>query len=102
MQEDDFLTLLEKEIFHNRPTANRSYFLDWSLDMIYEIEPSLKDIAAQATAYSTADFYKKLDIYTQTKNKVYKLIGWGARDPRLRQTDAWDCYFNYIVEGLRL
>ena len=79
-----------------------SYFLPWSLDMLYQIEPSLKDIARQAIAHRKEDFYKRLDVYITTKEKAYELVGWGARDPRLRQTGAWDCYFDYILEALKL
>lgn len=79
-----------------------SYFLPWSLDMIYEIEPSLKGIAEKAASYRKEDFYKRLDVYATAKEKAYELVGWGARDPRLRQSEAWDCYFEYILKVLRL
>lgn len=100
MKEDEFLSLFKP--LSEIPEADTSYFLPWSLDMLYQIEPSLRDIARQAIAHRKEDFYKKLDVYITTKEKAYELVGWGARDPRLRQSEAWDCYFDYILEALKL
>ena len=31
-----------------------------------------------------------------------KLVGWYARDPRLRSQGVWDCLFRYILDKLNI
>ncbi len=70
-----------------------SYFIPWRLDMIYEIEPELKRIADKVSVSKKEEFYVRLDVYTEIKHDVENLVGWFARDPRLRSVGAWDCFF---------
>ena len=70
--------------------------------MLYEIEPQLKEIADRTVANKRRRFSAKIDAYTNAKNDAYKLVGWSARDPRLRSTGAWDCFFDYILNELNI
>lgn len=84
------------------PEMDTSYFRPWTLDMIYQVEPELQKIAAEAVAKKRQEFYDRLDAYSTAKAKSYKLVGWYARDPRLRSSAAWDCFFRYILKELKL
>lgn len=84
------------------PKPDTSHFIPWSLDMLYQIEPDLKEIVSRTLAQKRRRFYDKIDAYTAAKDAAWELVGWYARDPRLRSIGAWDCYFDYIVEELRI
>lgn len=82
--------------------TDTSYMKPWCLDMIYEIEPGLKRVVNRAAAHKRRGFYKRLDAYAEAKAATDRLLGWGARDPRLRSSGAWDCFFDHVLEVLRL
>ncbi len=84
------------------PKPDTSYFIPWRLKMVYEIEPGLKQIADKASISRNGEFYERLDTYTEIKHEVKNLVGWFARDPRLRSSGAWDCFFHYVLEELKL
>lgn len=91
------------------PAFDTSYFIPWTLDMIYAVEPGLERIARQtfdraliAEHKRDQRAYERLNAYTVAKSVAKTLIGWSARDPRLRSSEAWDCYFDYILKTLRL
>lgn len=84
------------------PEADTSYMLPWRLEMLYEIEPTLKEIAARAAANKRRRFHARIKTYEQAKRAAWKFVGWGARDPRLRSSGAWDCFFNRVLRDLRL
>ena len=80
--------------------SDTSYFLPWTLDMLYQVEPELKEIAARTVAQKRRRYQTKRDAYVKAKDDAWKLVGWEARDPRLRSQEAWDCYFRYILDEL--
>ena len=82
--------------------ADTSYFLPWRLEMIYSIEPGLAMIAKKAKSQKGRRFETRLDAYGEAKLSASPLLGWGARDPRLRSSDAWDCFFDDILEALNM
>ncbi len=82
--------------------ADESYFLPWKLDILYQVEPELRQIADKALAHKRQGFYKRIDAYTTAKNEAENLVGWFARDPRLRSSGAWDCFFHHVREELKL
>ena len=84
------------------PEADTSYFRPWRLEMLYEVEPTLQEVAQKAVAQKRRRFYTRLDAYCRAKNEADMLLGWNARDPRLRSSGAWDCFFNYILDQLKL
>ena len=84
------------------PEPDTSHFLPWNLGMIYGVEPGLEQIARKAVRQKRRGFYRRLDAYSTAKKEAYKLVGWEARDPRLRSMGAWDCFFDYILEELRV
>lgn len=84
------------------PETDTSYMLPWSLEMLYEIEPDLMDIAKEAVSQKRRRFYAKHEAYNEAKNAANELLGWGARDPRLRSSGAWDCFFRYILNELNI
>lgn len=84
------------------PDLDRSYFRTWTLEMLYEVEPELEVIAEQAESQKRRGWYNRLSAYTAAKKAAWALVGWYARDPRLRSHESWDCYFNHILGVLRL
>lgn len=84
------------------PEPDITYMLPWRLDMLYEIEPKLRKIADGLGLHKRKRFYNRIAVYERVKNDVWELVGWGARDPRLRSSGAWDCYFNFVLRELRL
>ncbi len=84
------------------PKPDTSYFIPWRLKMVYEVEPELKRIADKAYISGNEEFYERLDIYAGIKHDAESLVGWFARDPRLRSSGAWDCFFHHVLEGLKL
>lgn len=84
------------------PEPDTSHFRPWTLDMIYQVEPELKEIATRAVAQKRQQFYDRLAAYEVAKDAAWELLGWYARDPRLRSAGAWDCFFGYILGELRL
>lgn len=84
------------------PELDTSYFLPWSLGMLYGVEPGLEEVARRASRQKRRGFLRRLDAYVAAKHEAEKLVGWFARDPRLRSSKAWDCFFNHVLEELRL
>lgn len=73
-----------------------------TLQMLYATEPELEAIAKQAAAQKQRPVDDKYRAYVVAKRAAWELVGWSARDPRLRSSEAWDCYFRYILEELKL
>ena len=84
------------------PKPDTSYFLPWRLDMLYEIEPELRIIAERTVANKRRRYPEKLDAYSKAKDDTWELVGLGARDPRLRSSGAYDCFFDYILDELNI
>ena len=84
------------------PELDTSYFLPWSLGMLYGVEPGLEEVARRASRQKRRGFLRRLDAYVAAKHEAEKLVGWFARDPRLRSSKAWDCFFNHVLEELGL
>lgn len=72
------------------------------LDEILALEPNLKTVAADAFLHRRRRFSIRIDAYERAKGAAWELVGWDAKNPRLRTSAAWDCFFDYILEGLRL
>lgn len=98
--QDTFLSLFKP--LSEFAEESTDYFIPWRLDMLYTIEPNLKTIADSAVSYKRKRFYIRIEAYNMAKREADHLLGWNARDPRLRCSDAWDCLFNYILAELRL
>lgn len=84
------------------PEMDTSHFQTWTLDKLYEVEPGLEAIAAQAVAQKRRRFWAKLEAYAAAKDAAYELVGWYARDPRLGSCEAWDCFFDYSLDQLNI
>lgn len=84
------------------PKPDTSYFLPWTLDILYQVELELKEVAAAAVAQKRLNLYAKIAAYKAAKKSAYGLLGWSARDPRLRSSEAWDCFFRYILDQLNI
>lgn len=93
---------MELKIISDLQKPDTSYFKPWALEMLYQVEPELEAIAARTVSQKRRRIYNRLDAYTAAKAAADTLLGWGARDPRLRSTRAWDCFFDYIVNELRI
>lgn len=74
----------------------------WTLGMLYAVEPGLEAIARRTAAQKRRRVEQRHFAYAAAKKAAWKLVGWSARDPRLRSSGAWDCYFQYIVKELRI
>ena len=85
------------------PEMDTSYFKPWTLEMIYQVEPELKAIAARAVAQRWRRQYQaRQNAYVTAKHEAWQFVGWYARDPRLRCSAAWDCLFRYILDELNI
>jgi len=73
-----------------------------SLDTIYEAEPELRAIAESATRYRRRGRGVRLSAYEDAKREARPLVGWYARNPRLKNSAAWDCFFRHIIRALRI
>ena len=73
-----------------------------TLAEILAIEPNLKIVADNTLLHRRRRFSGRIDAYERAKDVAWELVGWDAKDPRLRTSAAWDCFFDYILEGLRL
>lgn len=79
-----------------------SHSRKWTLGMLYAVEPELEVIAARTAAQKRRRVEQRHFAYAAAKKAAWKLVGWYARDPRLRSSEAWDCYFRYILEELKI
>ncbi len=79
-----------------------SYFIPWNIEMIYQVEPSLKEIVLKCKEYRKKPVSKRYDFYSDVKEETYKLVGWGARDPRLRSTGAYDYFIDRVIDELHI
>lgn len=85
------------------PEMDTSYFKPWTLDKLYQVESELKEIAARAAAQRRRRQYQaRWSAYVTAKHEAWQLVGWYARDPRLRSSGAWDCLFRYILDQLNI
>lgn len=85
------------------PEPDTSYMLPWSIEMLYEIEPKLKELADYAISFKRKrKHYVKREAYVKARNDSWELVGWGARDPRLRSSEAYDCFIRYILDELNI
>lgn len=78
------------------------HFIPWRRGMLYQLEPDLKRIAQAAVRQKWQPFRVRLNAYIRAKQQADQLLGWNARDPRLRSSGAWDCLFRYILNELDL
>ena len=69
---------------------------------ILAIEPNLKTVADNAFLHKRRGFLRRIDAYERAKDSAWELVGWDAKNPRLRTSAAWNCFFDYILKGLRL
>lgn len=84
------------------PGPDAGHFRSWSLWMLYAVEPELETIAKRTVAQKRRRFERRHSAYAAAKKDAWKLVGWYARDPRLRSCEAWDCFFRYMLDELRL
>ena len=84
------------------PEPDTSHFRSWTLWMLYAVEPELEAIAKRTVAQKRRRFEKRHFAYAAAKKAAWNLVGWGARDPRLRSSGAWDCFFRHILEELNI
>lgn len=90
------------------PADDHSYFIPWSLAMVYAVEPSLETIRRRAFDQALLKSHKRgtskrngiQEAFVEAKNSAIKLIGWYARDPRLRSQAAWDFYIDGLHDAL--
>lgn len=84
------------------PGEDTSYFTPWNIGMLYEVEPGIRLIIEDCKNERRKEFCYKCKIYSKAKMDSYKLVGWMARDPRLRSTGAYDCFIKALVDALDL
>lgn len=87
---------MEKEL------KNQEHFKPWRLPMVYEVEPSLQQIAEWAATQRGRRYFARQETYEKVKTDVEKLVGWSARDPRLRCSEAWDIYMRHVAKVLKI
>ena len=56
----------------------------------------LRKIARDALKFFDGD---REDAYQWAKPYFSPLVGWEARDPRLRSEEAYDCYIDWLLYG---
>ena len=71
----------------------------WELWMIFEVEPKLKTIGEEALQRFEGAPDQREQAYYWAKDDFSLLVGWEARDPRLRSSGAYDCYTGWILNG---
>ncbi len=81
---------------------SKTHFIPWRVDMLYEIEPRLAEIAAEAKSQRRSRARDRWRAYGRAKHRAWYLVGWCARDPRLRNSGAWDCYIRHITRALNI
>ncbi len=69
----------------------------WNLEMLYRLEPQLREIEARAKQDSDP-----FSAYEQAKRSASRLVGYSAANPHLRSSKAWACFFRHLVEELDL
>lgn len=90
------------------PPQDHSHFIPWSLAMIYAVEPSLETIRRRAFDQALLGTHKRRAVkknavnnaFVEARNSSDKLIGWNARDPRLRSSEAYEFYIYGLKEAL--
>ena len=73
-----------------------------SLESIYAAEPDLRLVSEKAMKRKRQGVRARIAAYENAKREAWFLVGWCARNPRLRSSDAWDCFFRHIIRGLRI
>lgn len=87
----------------NTPKPDASHSRKWTLRMLYAVEqPELEAIAKRTVAQKRRRVEQRHFAYAAAKKAAWKLVGWDTHEPRLRSGEAWDCYFRYILEELRI
>ena len=81
---------------------DESHFKPFTLDMIYQCEPELKTIMQGLKGKKHQNENARRQIYSNIKKQIDKLIGDNAADPRLRSSEAWDCYTDTVLHELAL
>lgn len=84
------------------PELDTSHFRKWTLEMLYAVEPELEDIAVRTVKQKRRRLEQRHLAYADAKKSAWNLVGWYARDPQLRSSEAWDCYFRYILGELKI
>lgn len=83
-------------------TFDTSHFKQFTLPMIFQCEPELYDILETLRPYGNAPVPKRTELYADVKSRIDEKIGDNAADPRLRSSEAWDCYTDEILKILNL
>lgn len=73
--------------------------MDWDT-LCYE-EPALAEIADRA-GNCRRRYPERVLEYERSKETACGLVGWGARNPRLETSAAWECFSRYIAKILRV
>ena len=71
----------------------------FELWMIFEVEPDLKRLGLEALELFRGSPEQRTNAYYWAKDEFSLLVGWEARDPRLRSEEAYDCYTDWLLHG---
>ena len=82
------------------PDMDTSHFIPWNIGMLYQVEPDLKEIVEETISFHRKAPVKRANAYAKANVRAEKLVGCEARDPRLRNSGAWDCFIHYILAYL--
>ena len=74
----------------------------WDISIIFSTEPRLACIAVDAASMKWLWKKARIAAFNTAMEKADRLIGEDARDPRLRDNAAWECFYNYILDHMRL
>lgn len=91
-----------EELFEKILEPDTSHFLPWNIEMIYQVEPSLAEVVLKCRKNAITKDRYEYDVYSEVKEETCDLVGWNARDPRLRSTGAYDCFIHEVIDALEI
>lgn len=71
-------------------------------DELCKIEPALLRILNHAELSKRKGATRRQEAYEAAKESAWPLVGWGAKNPDLRNEEAWEGFVKKVSHVLRL
>lgn len=72
----------------------------WTEAELFKEEPALQSIIENAKLYRKRRVRDRIWQYEAAKRTASGLVGWGAKDPKLRCSGAWQCFLRCLMNAL--
>lgn len=70
------------------------------VETLFRLAPPVAAVIRQAAVYTGRPYRERLAAYERGKRALESLVGYGAADPALQCSEAWECAIRNLTEEL--